>query len=380
MGLSGDRDRGGLQNVGNADKLNGQTRSDAIFLPVYSFFLQVYAPNMQNVTKHLGFLIFPGFPMACLTSAIEPLRAANEITGQRAFRWSVVGEDGGRVASSAEVVFEPSLALSQARDLDYLFFLSGPAADFLNPARGRAECRWLARQGVVTGGFSGGIFPLARTGLLHGHAASVHWCYEAAFRAEFPDHDAREAVITIDRSRITAAGATAVFDLMLKLIEDDLGPEVMTEVACWFQHPVVRGPDVMQRTPGWRADRTQDTLPRPVAAAIRLFSDHIEQPLPIAEVARRAGLSARQFDRTFRAATGQSPLRYYRMIRMKQARQLVQFSDMTITAEALAVGYSGPAPMVRHYRDEFGLSPQEDRAARNHFRQKGTAPRFAAQG
>ena len=66
--------------------------------------------------------------------------------------------------------------------------------------------------------------------------------------------------------------------------------------------------------------------------------------------------------------------------RSAQARQLVQFSDMTITAVALAVGYSGPAPMVRHYRDEFGLSPQEDRAARNHFRQKGTAPRFAAQG
>lgn len=335
---------------------------------------------MQNAPKHLGFLIFPGFPMACLTSAIEPLRAANEITGQRAFRWSVVGEDRARVVSSAEVMFEPSLALSEARDLDYLFFLSGPSGDFLNPKKARAECRWLARQGVVTGGFSGGIFPLARAGLLSGHAASVHWCYEAAFGAEFPDHDAREAVITIDRTRITAAGATAVFDLMLKLIEDDLGPEVMTEVACWFQHPVVRGPDVMQRTPGWRADRTQDTLPRPVAAAIRLFADHIEQPLPIAEVARRAGLSARQFDRAFRAATGLPPLRYYRMMRMKEARQLVQFSDMTVTAVALAVGYSSPTPMVRHYREEFGLSPQEDRATRNHFRQKGTAPRFAAQG
>ena len=335
---------------------------------------------MQSAPKHLGFLIFPGFPMACLTSAIEPLRAANEITGQRAFRWSVVGEDRSRIASSAEVLFEPSLALSDARDLDYLFLLSGPAGDFQNRRKGRGECRWLARQGVVTGGFSGGIFPLARAGLLDGHAASVHWCYQAAYRAEFPDHDAREAVITIDRTRITAAGATAVFDLMLKLIEDDLGPEVMTEVACWFQHPVVRGPDVMQRTPGWRADRTQDTLPRPVATAIRLFSDHVETPLPIAEVARRAGLSARQFDRTFRTATGLAPLRYYRMIRMKQARQLVQFSDMTMTSVALAVGYASPTPLVRHYQAEFGTSPQEDRATRNHFRQKGTAPRFAAQG
>jgi len=167
---------------------------------------------------------------------------------------------------------------------------------------------------------------------------------------------------------------------MLKYIEDDLGPEVMTEVACWFQHPVVRGPDVMQRRPGYRADRTQDTLPRPVAEAIRLFSDHIEEPLAIAEVARRAGVSARQLDRLFRQGTGQSPLRYYRMIRMKKARQLVQFSDAGITAIALSVGYASSTPMVRHYVDEFGLTPQADRAARNSFRERGTAPRFAVGG
>ena len=335
--------------------------------------------DSRDTTKHLGFLIFPGFPMACLTSAIEPLRAANEITGKRAFRWSVIGEDRAPVASSAEVVFEPTLALAEAAGLDYLFFLSSPAGGFSAPKKAHAGLRWLARQGLQIGGFSGGIFPLARAGLLQDHAASVHWCYEAAFKAEFPRIEARAAVMTIDRARITAAGATAVFDLMLRLIEDDLGPEVMTEVACWFQHPVVRGPDVVQRTPGYRADRTQDTLPLAVARAIALFSENIEEPLAIADVAQRVGLSTRQLDRSFRQSTGQAPLRYYRMIRMKQARQLVQFSDATITAIALAVGYASSTPMVRHYAREFGMTPQADRAARNGFRQRGTAPRFVAQ-
>lgn len=329
--------------------------------------------------KHLGFLIFPGFPMACLTSAIEPLRAANEITGQRAFRWSVLSENGARVASSAEVVFDPTMALSEAAGLDCLFFLSSPSGWFDAPKKALAELRWLARQGVGMGGFSGGIFPLVRAGLMEGHAVSVHWCYEAAFKAEFPKIDARSAVMSIDQSRMTAAGATAVFDLMLKLIEDDLGPEIMTEVACWFQHPVVRGPDVTQRTPGYRADRTQDMLPQAVAQAIRLFSDNIEEPLAIAEVAREVGVSPRQLDRSFRSSTGQAPLRYYRMIRMKKARQLVQFSDESITSVAMSVGYASSTPMVRHYVEEFGLTPQADRAARNSFREKGTAPRFAAQ-
>ena len=317
--------------------------------------------------------------MACLTSAIEPLRAANEITGHRSFRWSVVAESCAPVACSAEVVFEPTLALAEAQQLDALFFLSSPEGRFQTPKKAHADLRWMARQGVRLGGFSGGIFPLARAGMLAGHAASVHWCYEAAFKAEFPDIEARSAVMTIDRGRTTAAGATAVFDLMLQLIEADLGPEVMTEVACWFQHPIVRGPDVIQRLPGYRADRTQDTLPMAVARAIRLFSDHIDEPLPIADVAQMVGLSPRQLDRSFRQATGQAPLRYYRMIRMRQARQLVQFSDESLTAIALAVGYASSTPMVRHYAEEFGLSPQQDRAARNGFRQRGTAPRFMAQ-
>ncbi len=35
--------------------------------------------------------------MACLTSCIEPLRAANEISGQNVFRWTVVAEKNAPV-------------------------------------------------------------------------------------------------------------------------------------------------------------------------------------------------------------------------------------------------------------------------------------------
>ena len=57
-------------------------------------------------TVHIGFLILPGFPMACLTSMIEPFRAANEIVGKTAFGWQLLSEDGQRVEASAHVWFE----------------------------------------------------------------------------------------------------------------------------------------------------------------------------------------------------------------------------------------------------------------------------------
>ncbi|VDC26435.1 GlxA family transcriptional regulator [Pseudogemmobacter humi] len=323
---------------------------------------------------HLGFLIFPGFPMACLTSAIEPLRAANEIIGRRAFRWSVVAETGSRVVSSAEVGFDPDLALADLENVDQLYILSGPSGRFQNARSSNAALRRLARHGTGIGAFSGGIFPLARSGLLDGHKASVHWCYETAFKAEFPNVLASEKVITIDRGRLTAAGATAVFDLMLRLIDQQLGAEAMTEVACWFQHPFMRGEEVEQKIPTLRSDRTEDMLPAPVARAIRLFAEHIEDPIQIAEVAEAVDLSSRQFDRSFKRSTGQSPLKYYRLLRLKKARQMALYSNDTITEIALAVGYASTTPLVRHYIQAFGVTPQEDRKQANLFRVKENAP------
>lgn len=330
--------------------------------------------NQDESCLHLGFLIFPGFPMACLTSAIEPLRAANEITGKRAFRWSVVGETASRVVSSADVGFDPDLALADLADCDQLYILSGPAGRFANARGSNAVLRRLARHGTGIGAFSGGIFPLARSGLLDGHKTSVHWCYEAAFKAEFPAVIASEKVITIDRDRLTAAGATAAFDLMLRLIEEQLGPEAMTEVACWFQHPFMRGEEVEQKTPTLRSDRTEDMLPAPVARAIRLFAEHIEDPIQIAEVAEAVDISSRQLDRSFKRSTGQSPLKYYRLLRLKKARQMALYSNDTITDIALAVGYASTTPLVRHYVQAFGVTPQEDRKQANQFRVKENAP------
>jgi transcriptional regulator GlxA family with amidase domain len=317
---------------------------------------------------HLGFLIFPGFPMSCLTSAIEPLRAANEIVGRKTFSWTVVGETATRVVSSAAVGFDPDIALAQLDAVDQLHFLSGPTGRFQSARAGNAAVRRLARHGTVLGAFSGGIFPLARTGLMAGHNCAVHWCYEAAFKAEFPDVGASAKVICIDRQRQTAAGAAAVFDLMLQRIRGELGAEVMTEVACWFQHPFMRGEEAAQKTPAPRSDRTEDMLPPPVAKAIRLFAEHVEDPIQIARVAEAVDLSARQLDRSFKRSTGQSPLKYYRLLRMKRARQMALYSNDSLTEIALAVGYASTTPLVRHYVQTFGVTPQEDRKAINGLR------------
>ncbi len=316
---------------------------------------------MAAAPLRLGFLMLPGFPMACLTSAIEPLRAANEITGQLHFEWLLIGEQPGPVPSSAQVRFEPDVLLADCGDVDHLYLLSPPVAQFADPRRSPARLRWLDRTGVVLGAFSGGIFPLARAGLMEGHGCSVHWCYEAAFKAEYPRVSASEAVIVREGRRITVSGAAAVFDLMLLLIEERLGRACMTEVACWFQHPFVRDEHARQKVPVARGAGTADTLPPAIRDAITLFNAHIEDPLRIPDVAAAVEMSERHFERQFKRETGQSPLRYYRLMRLAKARQRVLYSSDTMTDIAASIGYPRSAPMTRHYTEAFGVSPQAER-------------------
>ncbi|MBT4999950.1 MAG: GlxA family transcriptional regulator [Tateyamaria sp.] len=318
--------------------------------------------------KDIGFLIFPGFPMACLTSMIEPLRAANEIVGYEVFRWSLVSEDGGRTEASARVSFEPDKSLCEIDKVDQIYLLSDPSSNFKSSKRSHGHLRKLAKHGAILGAVSGGVFPLARSGLLTGYIASVHWCYEGAFGEEFPELKTSKDVITIDSCRITASGAAAAFDLSLHMIEEAFGADVATEVACWFQHPLVRGQGVSQQKPTFANESTNDMLPSSVRDAVTMFSNHLDDPLNISDVAREVGVSVRQLERLFQKTTGRTPLIYYRSLRMHKARQLLLYSTYSISQIAAAVGYSSSFTLNKNYLEVFGILPREERKKVNMFR------------
>lgn len=324
--------------------------------------------TQKTSSTQLGILIFPGFPMACLTSCIEPLRAANEISGQDAFCWTVVAEKDCPVQSSAGVTFSPDCMLADVKTLDHLLFAASPNSVFEYPSKANAALQRLLRNKTRLGAISGGVFPLARTSLTGDRPLSVHWCYEAAFQAEFPDIPVQETVVYRDDTFTTISGASAVFDHMLTLIEDRLGGDIMAEVACWFQHPFIRSAAMSQKVPAIATAKSQDLLPKQVERAIQHFAEHIESPIQIAEVAEAVGLSARSLERGFKKATGQSPLNYYRKMRMNQARQLVLYTNDPIAEVAYMVGYATPGSFMRHYRETFGITPISDRRAKNSMR------------
>jgi transcriptional regulator GlxA family with amidase domain len=336
---------------------------------------------MNDLTSHtrIGFLIFPGFPMSCLSAMIEPLRAANEIAGAPVFRWTVLSEEGGKVACSAGLEFGSSTALEDAGDFSILFLLGSPSSGFSDPKTGNARLRRMARHGVSFGAVSGGVFALARAGLLERRKVSVHWAYDAAFAEEFPDLQSSGKTIVADGGFYTVSGAGPAFDLMSVFIEEAQGAEVAAEVACWFQHAVVRSIGARQTRPTFKSSTRTSALPGPVSRAISLYSGRLHEPPEMRRLAAEVGVSPRHLERQFKEFTGQSPARYFRTIRLNAARQLVLYSRSSMASIASSVGYESSSTMSRYYRMEFGVSPTDERRETRSYRLTGSQPLPAAE-
>lgn len=313
------------------------------------------------------FLCLPGFPLAALSLAIESLRVAHEIQGGRSFEWQTVGETRDPVVSASGLKLTPDCALTDLETPDVLMVFAGPETQFsLKSSTG------VLRRTLVSGGkisaVSGSIFALAETGLLDRHTCSVHFCYSAAIREQFPDINCVETVFHEDRKRVTIAGSLAVLEYMLHTIADQISEKVSVETACWLQHPVLRDEAAHQSQPGDSNTRTRDMLPAQVVKAIEVFSAHVETPVLIRDVASEAGMSLRQFERVFKRELGISPGGYYRRIRLQAARQKVIYTPASLGEIALSVGYGTSRALSVRYEEEFGVSPTQDRNRQTRIR------------
>ena len=311
--------------------------------------------------------------MACLTSMIEPLRASNEISDTKTFEWKLFSENADKVEASANVAFETDGKIEEIGKLDALILLSPPNADFIN-SRSVGLIRRLERHGCTIGAVSGGVFLLAKAKVRPNIRYSVHWCYAAAFTNQFPNNISSEQVIETDRNIMTASGAAAAFDLALLLIRSRLGSSVAAEVACWFQHPIMRNQDVKQVIPSLNELEGLEELPELARKAISLVNQKINYPLQVNDIADEIGITSRHLSRIFKEATGESPRQYFRKLRVNAARQMILYTNEKIGEIALSVGFSSASILRSHYIDLFSLSPEEERKKINLFRVNDNSP------
>jgi transcriptional regulator GlxA family with amidase domain len=307
---------------------------------------------------HVGFLLIPDFALLAYASAIEPLRAANRLSGRELYRWSHVSIDGRPAPASNGVEIRADLGVGEEGRFDHLFVCAGgnPAA-FQHPAT-FAWLRQLARRGVRLGGISGGPYILARANLLSGHRFTIHWEHAPAFLEEYPDLDLRRSLYEIDRHRLTCSGGTAPLDMMHAVIAREHGSELALAVSEWFLQTHVREGTGPQRMP---LRERLGIAHAPLLRVIGRMEQHLENPVGREELARTAGVSLRQLERLFRLHLGRSLGEHYLSLRLDRARDLLRQTSLSVLETGLACGFSSASHFSRAYRTRFCHSPRNAR-------------------
>jgi transcriptional regulator GlxA family with amidase domain len=203
--------------------------------------------------------------------------------------------------------------------------------------------------------FCNGAFVLAEAGLLDGRRATTHWIQAASFRARFPDVRMEEDRIYINDGPIwTSAGMSAGIDLVLAMIDRDLGPEVAKAVAKLLV--------INQRRIGGQKQHSALLDLDPKSDRIDLVLSHIRQnlqsTLSVEELAAVARLSPRQFSRAFLAEAGQSPAKAVEWLRLEAARFMMEEGRHSGNVVAEETGFVDRERMRRAFVRTFGLPPQ----------------------
>lgn len=309
--------------------------------------------------RKFAFLLYPSFQLLGLVSATEALRVANSICETPAYDWKFVHDGKPQVASSAGMVIQTAGDIADLDDFDALIITASfRHGDYSGP-RTDAILRRFARLGKVLGSFESGIYHLAKSGVMDGHRAAAHFHNLPLFQQLFPRVEFTRRAYTCEAGRMTAAGGTACLDLMLQVIENDLGPVMAARVSALISHPIRRRDELFQD--GLLTAQSLGHHPI-VRAACRVMEDSIGTDTADAGlIAEKVGISRRHLDRMFMATFNCTMAKYYLQIRLARARKLIKSTQMELGEISTISGFASYSHFLGQYRRQYGVSPSQDR-------------------
>lgn len=205
-----------------------------------------------------------------------------------------------------------------------------------------------------------GSFLLAAAGLLDGHKATTHWAYCDRFAQMFPSVDVQmDPIYVKDGKYYTGAGVTAGMDLALALIEEDHGAAMALKVA---QDLVL-----FLRRPGGQSQFSsllakQNTEYNQLKdLGPWLLSNLHNSCLDVTTLAEHCGMSPRHFARVFAGEYGVTPAKYVEQIRVDQARQNLEETQLSVEQVADRCGFGSADVMRRSFKRLLAVTPAEYR-------------------
>jgi transcriptional regulator GlxA family with amidase domain len=301
--------------------------------------------------KRIGFVVFPGF-QAMSFAAISVFEFANFTTGEEFYEMHALSETGGSVRSSIGMTVETRAFNRSAFDT----IIVGGGTTIVAASEGlRAFVRKSAKTARRIASICTGAFVLAEAGILDERRATTHWFYARELQERFPKIKVEaDRIFIVDGPVWTSAGMTTGIDLALAMVEKDLGADVARSVA---QKLVV-----YHRRAGGQSQHSALLELEPksdrIQSALTYAKRNLQTPLSVERLAEAAHLSPRQFSRTFRAETGQSPAKAIENLRVEAARLMMEQSRHPIDVVARETGFTDRRRMRQAFLRAFGQPPQ----------------------
>ncbi|PSL20480.1 GlxA family transcriptional regulator [Shimia abyssi] len=312
-------------------------------------------PSVDSV-EPIVFALQHNLSMLAFTSAIEPLRMANQLTGQTLYSWTTVSETGANVRCSNGIEIGIDSPLGETPPNARIFVCSGVEPE-LNSGQKTAD--WIRlqwRTGRTVGGLCTGAYTLARAGILSGRTFTLHWENIPPFRQHFPDLTPVEQLYAIDERIMTCGGGSAATDLFIKLIFERHGGELARAILNMCLHSVQRSETERQQS---STSATLGTRNEKLLSIIHHFETNLEEDIDLDELTDTLGVSRRQIERLFRTHLNTTPRRFLQDLRLYRARILLAETDMPVIDVAVACGYESAGNFSKRFRERFGISPHK---------------------
>ena len=212
------------------------------------------------------------------------------------------------------------------------------------------------------GSICNGAFMLARAGLLDGRTVTTHWSDASALAALCPAARVEaDRLYVQDDQLFTSAGVTAGIDLSLYLLSQDQGAQVALKVAKRLVVFTQRSGGQSQFSP-YLAPHAEASSP--VAQVQQYVLAHLTGDLSIAELARAANMSARNFSRVFARETQVTPAEFVERARVDAARVMLESAGAPLKTVAYECGFRDAHHMRSVFQRRLGVTPQQ---FRRHF-------------
>jgi len=313
----------------------------------------------------VGFILLHEFTLFAFSGFVDALRIAGDDfdnSRQRECRWTVIAPTLQPVRANCGVEIAPWEAFPDPEQFDYVVVIGGRMEPQRNTDPRILEyLRQAADRGVAIVGVCTATFVLARAGIMDGRRCCVHWNARLDFEDEFPDLQVQSDTIFVDDGeRITCPGGQSSADVALHLISKHCGAASARKAAAGMVLEQMRG----NRSPQPHAEASWfGEIRKPlVRHAITIMDRFISNDLSVTEIAHRLKVSNNTLYRAFEQAVGESPARFFRVMRLAHGHWSLHHTSLSIAQISHVYQFSDASHFTRMHRSMYGMTPARARA------------------